>query len=330
MPSTADDVYDEFQADVGGAAYADCRADLVALQRRILQDRAWFRSRLADADRFTVLGGPDRALEVVVVELYFAFWQYQHAAVACDDVPGPGATRRQVWTWVDVVFGWSFVSDRGVRPYTPYYFQAATQLGAPAPYEDEIADLLHHPGHDVAASFVPDFLDPLTFHPAAMADVDQLGADVGVPDAVRVRRVRPVERRAVLLRSGRRGPAVLPAVGPGRQPRGDDRRSCPDAARRAAIARVRQWAGVATTRAAILAAEQRSENAGAEVDQRVEQRTRCPRALTDWPACRRTLRSCGRSTSGPTGSSRRPTSWPRPRLRAAPTWRPTSTPATCC
>ncbi len=94
----AEDVYGEFQANVGGAAYADCRAALVAVQRRILEDRAWFEGRLADSDlQFSLLGGPERALEVAVVELYFAFWQYQPAEAACPEVPGPSATRSDVW-----------------------------------------------------------------------------------------------------------------------------------------------------------------------------------------------------------------------------------------
>ena len=271
----AEDVYGEFQAGVGGPAYADCRAGLVALQRRILEDRSWFRSRLADTGRFTVLGGPDRALEVAVVELYFAFWQYQDAAGACDDVPGPGATRRQVWSWVDGVFGWHFVTDRGVRPYTPYYYQAATQLGAPAPYEAPVADLLHHPGHDVAASFVPDSLDPLTFHPDAMADVDQW--------------VRTSASRMLFVYGEfdpwSAEPFSCGTDGAVRQcyqrwdPAGNHGATIaqlPGAARRAAIARVRQWAGLTTTRAAIRAAEQRSKNAGPAVEQRVEHRNGVP------------------------------------------------------
>ncbi len=257
----SEDVYDEFQAGVGGAPYADCRAALVAVQRRILQDRGWFRSRLADRGRFAVLGGPDRALEVAVIEIYFAFWQYQDASVGCDDVPGSGATRRQVWSWVDGVFGWSFVSDAGLRPYTPYYFQAATELGAPAPYEDPVADLLHHPGHDVAASFVPDRLEPLTFHPEAMAQVD---------DWVRTSASR------MLFVYGEYDPwsAEPFECGPAGHTRqcyqrwvpsgnhGARLALLPGGARRAAVARVRQWAGVSTTRSAVRAAEQRSEHAG--------------------------------------------------------------------
>ena len=263
----SNDVYDEFEANVGGADYADCRADLVAVQRRILQDRAWFRSRLADLGRFTVLGGADRALEVAVVELYFAFWQYQYAASACDDVPGPGATRRQVWSWADGVLGWGFVTDRGPRPFIPYYFQAATQLGAPAPYEDEIADLLHHPGHDVAASFVPDRLDPLTFDPAAMPDVDEW--------------VRTAASRMLFVYGefdpwsaepfscgpdGRTGSATQRWDPAGNH--GATISSLPERARRAAIAQVRQWAGLPHDRAAVLAAEQRSENTGPRIDRR--------------------------------------------------------------
>jgi hypothetical protein len=159
------------------------------------------------------------------------------------------------------------VTDRGVRPYTPYYFQAATQLGAPAPYEDEIADLLHHPGHDVAASFLPDWLDPPAFDPDAMADVD--------------RWVRTSASRMLFVYGELDPWSAEPfSCGPGGAERqcyqrwdpagnhGATISQLPPASRRAALARVRQWAGLSTSRAAVRAAEQRSEDAAAVVPAR--------------------------------------------------------------
>lgn len=256
------DVYDDFQADVGGAAYADCRADLVAVQRRVLDNRRWFRDRLAERAeerglRFGLIGSLDHALEVAVIELYFAFWQYQHAADACPRVPGPGATRTDVWRWVDTVAGWDWLSNERIRPYVPYYFQAATELGSPAPYEEPIADLLRHPGHDVPASFVPDALEPLDVDPAAMAGVDAW--------------VRSSASRMLFVYGELDPWSAEPfACGPDGKERqclvrwvpegnhGANIGLLPGDARRAAVARIRRWAGVSTGEAAVAAAERRA------------------------------------------------------------------------
>ncbi|WP_188113417.1 S28 family serine protease [Nocardioides humilatus] len=173
-----DDAYADFLANVGGEAFADCRADLVAVQRRILEDRDWFVAKLektvgTNGTHLSLVGGADRAVEVAAIETYFAFWQYQPAEAACPEVPGAAATDQDIWEWVDSVLGWYFLTDEDTRYYVPYYYQAATQLGAPAPYEAPIADLLRYPGHDVPATFVPDDLEPLVHDATAMPDVDR-------------------------------------------------------------------------------------------------------------------------------------------------------------
>ena len=259
----SEDVYGEFQANVGGAEYADCRAALVAVQRRILEDRAWFEGELADlvdsrGARLTLVGGVARAVEIVAIELYFAFWQYQSAENACNLVPEASATRAELWSWVDRVFGWYYVTDEDTGPYVPYYYQAATQLGAPMAYEDELADLLLYPGHDVAATFVPDRLEPLTFDASAMADVDawvrtsstRMLFVYGELDPWSAERFEcgtdGAERQCYqrTVPGGNHGSAII---------------LLPDGARRAAIARVRQWAGLSGTDAAITAAELRAQ-----------------------------------------------------------------------
>ncbi len=253
----ADDVYGDFQANVGGDAYADCRAALVALQRRILEDRAWFEDRLSDSDlRFRILGGPARALEVVAIEVYFSFWQYQSADEQCPRVPGESASRDDVWDWVDSVVFWDYVDDRDIRPYIPYYFQAATQLGAPAPYEDEIADLLDYPGNDVAASWLPGWLKPLTFHPQAMADIDSWVRTEGTRMLFIYGEFDPWS--AEKFDCGEDGAArqCLVRVVPGGN-HGSRVAVLPANARRAAIVRIRRWAGLGTTATAITAAERR-------------------------------------------------------------------------
>ncbi len=264
-----EDVYDDFQAAVGGADLAGCRADLVQVQRRILGDRAWFRDRLrsrveGDGFHLRLVDSFDHALEVVVVELYFAFWQYQEAAEACTSVPSASATRRQVFDWVDGVLPWTFVTDEGLRPYVPYYFQAGTQLGSPLPYEDRIADLLRHPGYDVPAAFVPDGLKPMAFDSSVMADIDAWVREEGSRMLFVYGELDPWSAETFSCgESGADRQCLVRWVPDGNH--GADLFALPAAARRAAVARVREWAGLSTDRQAVLAAERRAAPAESRV-----------------------------------------------------------------
>gem|GEM_PF-349130 len=260
------DGYGDFLATVGGAEHGACRAALVAVQRRILgTDRDWFRSRLSafvedSGAHLGLVDSADHGLEVAAVELPFAFWQSQLGADACPRVPGDTATRGEVWRWIDDVFGWAWVTDEMLSHYLPYYYQAATQLGAPAPYEEPVADLLLYPGYDVPGSFVPDDLKPLAFDPAAMADVDAW--------------VRTGASRMFFLYGEHDPWSAEPfACGTAGRDRQCLRRFVPDwnhsagirhlpgDARRAAIARIRRWAGVDGSTAAVGAAERRVRQA---------------------------------------------------------------------
>jgi hypothetical protein len=247
-----DSAYDDFLATVGGDAYADCRAAIVAAQRRILADRDWYADKVRDlagslGAHLSLVGGADRGVEAAVIETYFAFWQYQPAEAACPDVPGPSATRRQLWNWVDLVLGWSSLTDEDTRYYVPYYYQAAAQLGAPAPYEAPVADLLRYPGHDVPLTYVPDRLEPVDLDTSAMPDIDQW---------VRTRASRMLFVYGELdpwsaepFSCGDDG-ALRQCVrdyAPGGN-HGSKIYDLPRRARRAAVAMVRGWAGLSTSR----------------------------------------------------------------------------------
>ena len=109
----------------------------------------------------------------------------------------------------------------------------------------------------MAASFVPDWLDPLTFDPSAMADIDrwvrtkasrmlfvygEFDPWSAEPfDCGPVGANRQCLRRWV--REGTHGAAV---------------NELPTGTRRALIARIRDWAGVSTTAAAIESADRRA------------------------------------------------------------------------
>jgi hypothetical protein len=68
--------------------------------------------------------------------------------------------------------------DASLDFYHAYYHQAAAQLGAPAPYEAPLADLLRYPGADIPATFLPAG-EVAAFDAAAMPDINNWVASDG-------------------------------------------------------------------------------------------------------------------------------------------------------
>jgi hypothetical protein len=169
-----DEAYPEFIADAGGARWAACRADLTAFQRRILASRDTLVPQQPGS--FTYLGA-DRAFEMAVVELPFAFWQYtppDDLTYGCAAIPGASATPEahlaflQLQSPPDGLAG-----DEVLEYYVAYYYQAAAQLGGPAPFEEHLTDLLRFPGANATPTFlmVPGVPTPTFDDGAAMADI---------------------------------------------------------------------------------------------------------------------------------------------------------------
>lgn len=172
------DVYNSFLDRVGGPEVAGCRADLVGLQRRVLgADRQWFLDRLGQDDArygytYETVGDREKAFEAAATDAYWAFWQYSTVA-DCASLPKPSDTNEQVYSWFSRVSPLVTYADQSVGRYTPYYFQAAYQLGSPETYEKHLGDLLKFPGANVARTFVPDELKPSVFDKKAMPDIDK-------------------------------------------------------------------------------------------------------------------------------------------------------------
>jgi len=169
---TVDPSYVAFLDQVGGADRAACRADLVAFQRRLLEQRAELVPMIEGT--FTQIPVAE-AFELAVIELNFAFWQYtspDDPEFGCTAVPGAAATRTEMLAFLDhhspveVLAG-----DVYLDFYHGYYHQAASQLGGPAPYEAPLADLLQWPGADVPATYLP-AAEVQAFDTAAMPDVN--------------------------------------------------------------------------------------------------------------------------------------------------------------
>ncbi|MFD6589012.1 S28 family serine protease [Streptomyces anulatus] len=169
-----DSAYDRFFANVGTE---ECRDKLAGVQREALIRRAPLQKKykeLADANgwTFNTVGSLDRAYEATVMDYTFAFWQYSLLA-DCVDIPADAkkATDEDIWNSVDAIAGFSGYIDQGLETYTPYYYQAGTQLGSPDIKQPWLGNLSRY-GYQPPRNFVPRSI-PMKFDRGAMRDVDR-------------------------------------------------------------------------------------------------------------------------------------------------------------
>jgi hypothetical protein len=168
-----DRAYDRFFATVHEES---CRAALDNVQREALKRRDRMMT-LFEADiarngyTFTnSLGSADRAYEMTILDTAWAFWQFLGAG-ACPDVPPVTATDEELYAWIDSVTFFGFYTDQGIDFYTPYYYQAATQLGWPVLAFKHLRGLTRHPGLYQPNSMLPPELRS-RHNPLPMLDVD--------------------------------------------------------------------------------------------------------------------------------------------------------------
>lgn len=171
-----DSAYDRFFANVGTK---ECRDRLNAVQREALVRREPLEKKYAEYAAaegltFDTIGSLDKAYEATVLDYVWGFWQYSLLA-DCDSDTIPkdakAATDDEIWTSIDTISGFSAYTDQGLEQYTPYYYQAGTQLGAPTIEFPHIEKKYIRYGYQPPRNFVPRDI-PMTFQPYAMRDVD--------------------------------------------------------------------------------------------------------------------------------------------------------------
>ncbi|MFD5654050.1 S28 family serine protease [Streptomyces sp. NPDC127039] len=156
----------------------ECRDALATAQTEALERRETLAARY---ERYAAdngitfdqtFGTADRAFEMVVLDTPWAFWQYYDAS-SCDGIPGADATDDELWTWFDTIAGFSFYNDQGLDYYTPYYYQAGTQLGAPVVQYPYLKGLLKYPDVNSARTYVRKDIPMPAFDPSFTKDVDR-------------------------------------------------------------------------------------------------------------------------------------------------------------
>jgi pimeloyl-ACP methyl ester carboxylesterase len=129
---------DAFFEAVGDSA---CRARLIRFQRLALRRKDellplfhWY----AEGKGYSYSVGEEKALEYIVLEYPFSFWQYRDAD--CDGIPGEDATADEIMEHLrDVVSFWSY-SDHAMNSASMYQF--CWQLGYYGYVTRNVADLL--------------------------------------------------------------------------------------------------------------------------------------------------------------------------------------------
>ncbi|MCC3768730.1 S28 family serine protease [Streptomyces sp. UNOC14_S4] len=168
-----DSAYDRFFATVGDQA---CRNQLNSVQRQALVRRDEIVARYqkwADANgrTFKVIGDADKAYENVALDLVWSFWQY-HLQSECASVPATNASTDDLYKFIDTISGFDSYTDQGLEKFTPYYYQAGTELGSPTYKYPHLKGLLRYPGVNTPRAYVPRDI-PMAFHPGVMADIDR-------------------------------------------------------------------------------------------------------------------------------------------------------------
>lgn len=138
--------YIDFVNEVGGTRYAVCRQRLVEFQKAVLSRRDEILPAL-DGE-YEQLGSKELALEHAVIELPFVFWQYgnpEDSNSGCGAVPAAKAPKDKILDFLESANDPQGLADAAVKVFIPYYYQSASELGAPGSALAPLNGLLKFP-----------------------------------------------------------------------------------------------------------------------------------------------------------------------------------------
>jgi hypothetical protein len=237
-----DSAYDRFFRTV---STKECRDKLNAVQREALVRRGPLSAKLKkwaaeNKATFRTLGSLDKAYESTVLDFVWGFWQYSDES-ECADVPAANSSDDVLYDYIDAKSPFGSYTDEGLEGYTPYYYQAGTQLGAPQYTYPHLKGLMKYgPEYFQPRAYVPREIN-MKWQGGVMKDVDrwvsrnarQMMYVYGANDPWGAERFRPA-------RGGDNAVYTVPGANHGASISG-----LPADERAAAVARVLKWAGVA-------------------------------------------------------------------------------------
>lgn len=144
----------------------ECRDHIIALQRKVLENRKEsieeFKKIATENDlKFTEVPH-EEALEYLVLEFPFSFWQW--GGGACDKLPAINASTKEIVRKFHKDVGIGFYSDKGFHTYLPSFYQHLKELGYYGFDFTPVKDLLKVVKNTSNNRFAPKNVD-LTYNP---------------------------------------------------------------------------------------------------------------------------------------------------------------------
>jgi len=170
--SINDERYSDFLSnDVGGESNIACREKLIASQRTLLMNRESVLNALTGS--FDFLGSKEIAMEHAIIELPWSFWQYHKPNEDCSNVPAADAPVFDHIEFLTKTNDPLHYTDKEAESFSPYYFQAASELGHPKTPKDDISDLLIFADTFNVFTYSPKDSHPVYDNAMAMQDIKQ-------------------------------------------------------------------------------------------------------------------------------------------------------------
>ncbi|MBN1300139.1 MAG: hypothetical protein JW995_02900 [Melioribacteraceae bacterium] len=108
----------------------ECRQKVFDFQKAVLLNRdsviIYFK-KYAEEKNLTFAMGFEAALEYSVLEYSFAYWQWGNGD--CSLIPGDTNHAKIIFDHLNDVSNIAFFSDRDIKNYKPFYYQAFTEIG---------------------------------------------------------------------------------------------------------------------------------------------------------------------------------------------------------
>ena len=135
----------------------ECREKMFQYQNAILENKEdlvpmftyYLKGRGAKVD---LIGGPEAALELIVMEYPFSFWQ---TGKRCEDIPGADATDEELLDHLIDSGDYWYLLDDSTTSLAAHYYQHATQFGYYGYRAERFGDLIKHWDGEPSACFFP-------------------------------------------------------------------------------------------------------------------------------------------------------------------------------
>ena len=141
----------------------ECRNKIIHFQREVIKREDELIPLFKEYSKksgYTYSIGNDRTIfEYNVLEYDFSFWQWQR--VTCDEIPDTTATNEELFTHLTKCSSFDYFSDQGIKPISPFFYQAYSQIGYYGYDISNLKDLLKAIKEPTSKIFIPKGSNPV-------------------------------------------------------------------------------------------------------------------------------------------------------------------------